>query len=120
MGATGIPTALVKTFRNAVYAYENAKQGLGGDWNPSIPSDDKTYADRTIGEIAVMASAYDDLLPGDILAYLTVLAPRDKKAFPQTFAAAGVVLKTMYDDHIKALPSRGVRIEVREVKIDTL
>jgi hypothetical protein len=106
MGA--IPISLVQTFREAVYAYENAKLGLGGDWDPRISSDNINYL--TIGEIAITASVYDDPLPSDILFYLTVLAPRGRKAFPQTFAAAGILLKTMYDDHIKALPSRGVKI----------
>jgi hypothetical protein len=119
MGATGIPAALVKTFRNAVYAYEDAKQGLGGDWDPTIPSDDRTYANRTIGDIAVMASTYDDPLPDDILIYLTVLAPSGQKAFSKTFAAAGILLRTMYDDHIRAL-GEASDLSFAKAKIDML
>jgi hypothetical protein len=108
LGSIGIPMNFVQTFRDAVYAYENAKGGLGGDWDPRISSDSINYL--TIGEIAVTASAYDDPLPNDIFLYLIALAPRGHKAFPQTFAAAGILLKTMYDDHIKAIPRRRVEL----------
>jgi hypothetical protein len=74
-----------------VYGYENTKGGFSGDWNPRISSDGRNYL--TIGEIAVTASAYNDPLPDDIFRYSIALAPRGHKAFPQTFAAAGILLK---------------------------
>jgi hypothetical protein len=108
MPHTGIPTALEKTFRNAVFAYINAQRGVGGDWDPRPATGDMTYWNKTIGDIAIMASIYDDPLPEDIFETLRALAPQGRRDFPQTFAAAGLLLSAMYEDHLKELRSKGI------------
>jgi hypothetical protein len=91
-GEYPIPQNLVEAFRIAIITLWSSDDAV-------ILLDGKEFS---IGEIADFASNFNDPMPDDICAYLSVIAAMgDKRPENTTFAAGGRCLRRLYDDLVR-------------------